>query len=199
MAEQQRQQLCPRLIDYLAIVGSRPNNIVRQNNNGNQNPTVQVDNSSTKKILTMGFDCESCFNGWFLLFVLHRFPNCCDVIRPKIMRTFQCHWTWCTFVSPRVVSTLAHGELAQLYVKHRHLCSRSPIKIRAKHVLAFVWIFIDQLSVACLLAHWLVAKWNEHAIPRYAVNHGAKVWRKAQILHSLGKWFSHNSNNVFFS
>lgn len=41
MAEQQRQQLCPRLIDYLAIVGSRPNNIVRQGNN-NQNPPVQV-------------------------------------------------------------------------------------------------------------------------------------------------------------
>lgn len=41
MAEQQRQQLCPRLIDYLAIVGSRPNNVVRQGNSG-QNPPVQV-------------------------------------------------------------------------------------------------------------------------------------------------------------
>lgn len=40
MAEQQRQSLCPRLIDYLAIVGSRPANITRPG--GGQNPPVQV-------------------------------------------------------------------------------------------------------------------------------------------------------------
>lgn len=40
MAEQQRQSLCPRLIDYLAIVGSRSNNFARQG--GGQNPPVQV-------------------------------------------------------------------------------------------------------------------------------------------------------------
>lgn len=39
MAEQQRQSLCPRLIDYLAIVGARSNNFARQG--GGQNP-VQV-------------------------------------------------------------------------------------------------------------------------------------------------------------
>lgn len=40
MAEQQRQSLCPRLIDYLAIVGSRSTNIKHQGNG--QNPPVQV-------------------------------------------------------------------------------------------------------------------------------------------------------------
>lgn len=40
MSEQQRQSLCPRLIDYLAIVGSRSANI-KHTGNG-QNPPVQV-------------------------------------------------------------------------------------------------------------------------------------------------------------
>lgn len=40
MAEQQRQSLCPRLIDYLAIVGSRSTNIKHPGNG--QNPPVQV-------------------------------------------------------------------------------------------------------------------------------------------------------------
>ncbi|XP_031627569.1 MAP kinase-activating death domain protein isoform X3 [Contarinia nasturtii] len=40
MAEQQRQSLCPRLIDYLAIVGSRSTNI-KHSGNG-QNPPVQI-------------------------------------------------------------------------------------------------------------------------------------------------------------
>lgn len=40
MAEQQRQSLCPRLIDYLAIVGSRSANI--KNPGNGQNPPVQV-------------------------------------------------------------------------------------------------------------------------------------------------------------
>lgn len=40
MAEQQRQSLCPRLIDYLAIVGSRSANMKHPGNG--QNPPVQV-------------------------------------------------------------------------------------------------------------------------------------------------------------
>lgn len=40
MAEQQRKAMCPRLIDYLAIVGSRQTNI-KSSGNG-QNPPVQV-------------------------------------------------------------------------------------------------------------------------------------------------------------
>lgn len=40
MAEQQRQSLCPRLIDYLAIVGSRSPNIKCAGNS--QSPPVQV-------------------------------------------------------------------------------------------------------------------------------------------------------------
>lgn len=40
MAEQQRQSLCPRLIDYLAIVGSRSANLKHPGNG--QNPPVQV-------------------------------------------------------------------------------------------------------------------------------------------------------------
>lgn len=40
MAEQQRQSLCPRLIDYLAIVGARSANITRAG--VGQNPPVQV-------------------------------------------------------------------------------------------------------------------------------------------------------------
>lgn len=48
MAEQQRQSLCPRLIDYLAIVGARSSHLPRPsgNNNGatssNTPPAVQV-------------------------------------------------------------------------------------------------------------------------------------------------------------
>lgn len=40
MAEQQRQSLCPRLIDYLAIVGARTNTIPRPGSG--TNPPVQV-------------------------------------------------------------------------------------------------------------------------------------------------------------
>lgn len=40
MAEKQRQSLCPRLIDYLAIVGSRSSNITRPGTS--QSPAVQV-------------------------------------------------------------------------------------------------------------------------------------------------------------
>jgi len=54
MAEQQRQSLCPRLIDYLAIVGVRSNTIRSGNSgggnaggngscpSGSNNPPVQV-------------------------------------------------------------------------------------------------------------------------------------------------------------
>lgn len=40
MAEKQRQSLCPRLIDYLAIVGSRSPNVKCTGNS--QSPPVQV-------------------------------------------------------------------------------------------------------------------------------------------------------------
>lgn len=42
MAEKQRQSLCPRLIDYLAIVGSRSSNITRPGTGHTHNPAVQV-------------------------------------------------------------------------------------------------------------------------------------------------------------
>lgn len=40
MAEKQRKSLCPRLIDYLAIVGSRSPNVKCSGNS--QSPPVQV-------------------------------------------------------------------------------------------------------------------------------------------------------------
>lgn len=40
MAELQRKQLCPRLLDYLAIVGVRQTAVPRAG--GGQNPPVQV-------------------------------------------------------------------------------------------------------------------------------------------------------------
>lgn len=59
MAEQQRQSLCPRLIDYLAIVGARSNTVPRpsaSSNNASSNapPAVQV---SYLRILTV-FDLD---------------------------------------------------------------------------------------------------------------------------------------------
>lgn len=41
MAEQQKQSLCPRLIDYLAIVGAK-NSPVRTSGTNNNQPPVQV-------------------------------------------------------------------------------------------------------------------------------------------------------------
>lgn len=41
MAEQQKQSLCPRLIDYLAIVGARSSTVQRGGGGSNQ-PPVQV-------------------------------------------------------------------------------------------------------------------------------------------------------------
>lgn len=40
MAEQQRQSLCPRLIDYLTIVGARSHTVGRTG--VGQNPSIQV-------------------------------------------------------------------------------------------------------------------------------------------------------------
>lgn len=48
MAEQQRQSLCPRLIDYLAIVGSRSPNIKCTGNS--QSPPVQVIQSKNQNL-----------------------------------------------------------------------------------------------------------------------------------------------------
>lgn len=45
MGEQQKQSLCPRLIDYLAIVGARANTIPRTSGGPNSQPPVQVINS----------------------------------------------------------------------------------------------------------------------------------------------------------
>lgn len=42
MAEKQRQSLCPRLIDYLAIVGSRSSSIAQRPGTNNQHPAVQI-------------------------------------------------------------------------------------------------------------------------------------------------------------
>lgn len=39
MAEQQRQSLCPRLIDYLAIVGARSNTVPRPTSSSNNAPS----------------------------------------------------------------------------------------------------------------------------------------------------------------
>lgn len=39
MAEQQRQSLCPRLIDYLAIVGARSNTLPRPSSSSNNAPS----------------------------------------------------------------------------------------------------------------------------------------------------------------
>lgn len=58
MAEQQRQSLCPRLIDYLAIVGSRSSTIKYPGNG--QNPPPQVSVSSLKIILLSCCFCTLC-------------------------------------------------------------------------------------------------------------------------------------------
>lgn len=42
MAEQQKQSLCPRLIDYLAIVGARNTPTHRASGTNNNQPPVQV-------------------------------------------------------------------------------------------------------------------------------------------------------------
>jgi hypothetical protein len=42
MAEQQKQSLCPRLIDYLAIVGARSGTVQRAAGSNNNQPPVQV-------------------------------------------------------------------------------------------------------------------------------------------------------------
>lgn len=42
MAEQQKQSLCPRLIDYLAIVGARNTPAHRASGTNNNQPPVQV-------------------------------------------------------------------------------------------------------------------------------------------------------------
>lgn len=42
MAEQQKQSLCPRLIDYLAIVGARGTVQHRASGTNNNQPPVQV-------------------------------------------------------------------------------------------------------------------------------------------------------------
>ena len=42
MAEQQKQSLCPRLIDYLAIVGARNMPTHRASGTNNNQPPVQV-------------------------------------------------------------------------------------------------------------------------------------------------------------
>ncbi|CRK91266.1 CLUMA_CG004945, isoform B [Clunio marinus] len=42
MAEQQKQSLCPRLIDYLAIVGARSGHIQRSSGSNNNQPPVQI-------------------------------------------------------------------------------------------------------------------------------------------------------------
>lgn len=42
MAEQQKLSLCPRLVDYLAIVGARTTPPVHKGLQGNKTPPVQV-------------------------------------------------------------------------------------------------------------------------------------------------------------
>lgn len=42
MAEQQKLSLCPRLVDYLAIVGARTTPAVHKGLPGNKTPPVQV-------------------------------------------------------------------------------------------------------------------------------------------------------------
>lgn len=42
MAEQQKQSLCPRLIDYLAIVGARTGTVQRTSGSNNNQSPVQV-------------------------------------------------------------------------------------------------------------------------------------------------------------
>jgi hypothetical protein len=45
MAELQKQSLCPRLIDYLAIVGARSSTGTRASGTNNNQPPVQVSHS----------------------------------------------------------------------------------------------------------------------------------------------------------
>lgn len=42
MSEQQKQSLCPRLIDYLAIVGARSGSVQKASGSNNNQPPVQV-------------------------------------------------------------------------------------------------------------------------------------------------------------
>lgn len=51
MAEQQKQSLCPRLIDYLAIVGARSGTIQRSSGSNNNQSPVQVSKFSELLIL----------------------------------------------------------------------------------------------------------------------------------------------------
>lgn len=45
MSEQQRQSLCPRLVDYMAIVGVKTAPPMPKGMSGNKPPPVQVSNT----------------------------------------------------------------------------------------------------------------------------------------------------------
>lgn len=51
MAELQKQSLCPRLIDYLAIVGARGTSVHRASGTNNNQPPVQVSKEVTFHII----------------------------------------------------------------------------------------------------------------------------------------------------
>lgn len=70
MAEQQKQALCPRLIDYLAIVGAKTNMVPRAGGPNSQ-PPVQV----------------SSRNRFFQLFICVDDINCLE----KILRAFSAY------------------------------------------------------------------------------------------------------------
>lgn len=70
---------------------------------------------------------------------LNRFRSYCVVTHPTIILIFQCHWIWCTFVSPKVAWVLVHDEREQPYVRQHRLCSHWRIKVG--HVIA-AWMSI---------------------------------------------------------
>lgn len=65
MAEQQKLSLCPRLVDYLAIVGARTTPPIHKGLPGNKTPPVQVSKQSTRTMKPHGRHTEElqCYVG----------------------------------------------------------------------------------------------------------------------------------------
>lgn len=128
--DSEKQFLCPRLIDYLAIVGARhSNNPSRQNTS----PHIQVSSKPTC-LLPMRLYIIDIISTYFQILVV-RPQNFFVVILFKIIKTFPCLWIWSISVSLKVVPL---SDLEGLpFERHPLLSLLSPTKTRERLDMAF--------------------------------------------------------------
>lgn len=128
----QKKFLCPRLVDYLAIVGARPSPTSRQPVQVNYKTIFLISIYFKFLFVSLKYEIYNCF----ILFC--RYRSCYEGTQLKTTKTFLYLEIWFIFVNPSIAIVLDRSVQHCEKLRHSHLPSPTKIVVRITSLVKYI-------------------------------------------------------------